>query len=1460
MIRLIFRNITLSVLLISSLYNISSAANYYWRAVSADNLFTNVGNWETSPGGGLSPSLAPGVNDDVFFPVNSSISTINLNSGNCRDFNVTAIAPANFLFTGILTAINGSLNCPNGNATFNFGGTQNFIGTGTHTINMGTSAIRLNGFMTFSNGSGIGSYNLIGPINTNGVLTFNSQNFNSNGFPVSAYQIIISGNTPKTINLSNSSVIINKQGSFGSIQFLSAHTTTTYNLAGTHFTINDSTVTNKSGIVINPGVQITFDTLTLNKTTTSSNSSIINVIGSSVTPAIINMNVLRLNIANLALGANSFDNTSITLSQCVLNIGNLMFMQRSTITADRMFTLNVGAITESPVCQGQSSIVSVGYSPIFINTSVPIITNNIAFYGITFGGSGITTSISNDLGNNNGLVTWGTIITGINYWWVGGNGNWNDPTEWSIIGSGGAPLTSSGCLPTIYDNVLFDANSFSGSQTVTIVDGDAYCNSINWSGSNLGLLTGGVLLSGDIFLGNLFIKADADFSGARGIAANLLFVGNGTNTITSGSAFTYACPAIKIMGTGTHTLNDNLQASSSISYLQHTAGTFNTGGFTIDVANFCSRSFPESASNPRTLTITNSQINIRDIISSVVSGRRHIDLSFLSTLNAANSEFRIHSADVSANFFITKGNTSATYLTSADFNNISFIATSGSPIFSTNTVGGGSYTVNFNNINFSSNARIACASGTITHNVNNYNLVSGATYSFTQASGTSPTFNVLGNINHTVSGCQELVRIQSSLFGTRARINKATGPFNIDGAIVADINSVGATLNITNGVDAGNNLNVTILAATSRTMYWVNNVGNWDNGTGHWSIGVSGGDPLITNPLGCIPRIVDDVIFDNNSFSSSGQTVSLNVDGNCRNMLWTSSAGADAPIFSGALARNLNIYGSLELGTGMTHSFNGRTYMQGINTAAFSQSIDMNGVSTNGSIWMNGGGRYDLIDSVRIITADQGIRLERGNFVTNGNRIYAGALTMDVSGGNAADISNSYIHLFSVGNSGIVSSATYSAFHSATGTWNASGSNIQSDFGVVSISNTIPVSYGSITMNSTTTPGISGSSNQPITFNNIMWLQTPSFAAGGSRMDGIFFIDTLSYPLSSLNTFQTGGVRSYTINDTLIAFGTPCNPTFIRSATPGLAASISNTSCNFDFNFVNLRDINALTCTAAQNKSIGTDEGGNTNWTITSIPGLTKLGNDTAIVCGGPTIALDAIGFGKIPGILYAWNTGSSSRTINVNAADTYSIVVTYGIGCTVSDSIIVSCSSILPIKGLHLTGSLINHSISLQWQTLTAQKLSHFNIERSTNGINFETIATLKAAENNNIQNHYSLIDKQPSPERNFYRIKQSDINEQITYSNTIRVDYNPEGKNIITVTPNPVVDYFEIRFSQKGEYNLKITNAQGQIVWEQETEVTDIAQGRRFSKEAWPEGVYYLIISSPDNGYTQSFQLSIL
>jgi hypothetical protein len=53
----------------------------------------------------------------------------------------------------------------------------------------------------------------------------------------------------------------------------------------------------------------------------------------------------------------------------------------------------------------------------------------------------------------------------LNYYWIGGSGNWSDLTHWST-NSGGSVLHSQ--IPTAIDDVFFDGNSFNDAgQTVT---------------------------------------------------------------------------------------------------------------------------------------------------------------------------------------------------------------------------------------------------------------------------------------------------------------------------------------------------------------------------------------------------------------------------------------------------------------------------------------------------------------------------------------------------------------------------------------------------------------------------------------------------------------------------------------------------------------------------------------------------------------------------------------------------------------------------------------------------------------------------------------------------------------------------------------------------------------------------------------------------------------------------------
>ncbi|HLG35600.1 MAG TPA: T9SS type A sorting domain-containing protein [Bacteroidia bacterium] len=69
-----------------------------------------------------------------------------------------------------------------------------------------------------------------------------------------------------------------------------------------------------------------------------------------------------------------------------------------------------------------------------------------------------------------------------NYYWVGGTGNWsNYAAHWATTSGGNVFHTQ---VPTSFDNVYFDANSFPGpAQIVTNDTTIAYCRDMDWTGA-----------------------------------------------------------------------------------------------------------------------------------------------------------------------------------------------------------------------------------------------------------------------------------------------------------------------------------------------------------------------------------------------------------------------------------------------------------------------------------------------------------------------------------------------------------------------------------------------------------------------------------------------------------------------------------------------------------------------------------------------------------------------------------------------------------------------------------------------------------------------------------------------------------------------------------------------------------------------------------------------------------------
>ncbi len=115
-------------------------------------------------------------------------------------------------------------------------------------------------------------------------------------------------------------------------------------------------------------------------------------------------------------------------------------------------------------------------------------------------------------------------------------------------------------------------------------------------------------------------------------------------------------------------------------------------------------------------------------------------------------------------------------------------------------------------------------------------------------------------------------------------------------------------------------------------------------------------------------------------------------------------------------------------------------------------------------------------------------------------------------------------------------------------------------------------------------------------------------------------------------------------------------------------------------------------------------------------------------------------------------------------------------------------------------------------WQTLSEVNNSHFVIERSDDGSNFEVLKTVQSKENKNQLQSYTVFDTEPSEGLNYYRLMIVDENDRYKYSQTKVVDFDKTKQ--LKVYPNPVGEMLHLKgsnsMSEEGIFEVIGVNGQ--------------------------------------------------
>lgn len=218
----------------------------------------------------------------------------------------------------------------------------------------------------------------------------------------------------------------------------------------------------------------------------------------------------------------------------------------------------------------------------------------------------------------------------------------------------------------------------------------------------------------------------------------------------------------------------------------------------------------------------------------------------------------------------------------------------------------------------------------------------------------------------------------------------------------------------------------------------------------------------------------------------------------------------------------------------------------------------------------------------------------------------------------------------------------------------------------------------------------------------------------------------------------------------------------------------------------------------------------------------------------------DGIDTSSFANMFTASNSYVSSFTVN------YGMITTTTSSATRQFSLYMKGFAIpnqvtLPVELVSFSANFNSSKVDLKWATAMEKNVSHFVIEKSTDGVTYNDLSVVFAFGNSDQLRNYNFTDKNINPAQPgviYYRLRSVDIDEKSTLSEVrvIRIAKSNEKAITVLAYPNPV----------SNELRITIPNS-----W----------QGKKVSYELFDHNGRNIIKSAPGNSsQTETLNVSSL
>ncbi|MDB9837010.1 hypothetical protein OAC51_08935, partial [Flavobacteriaceae bacterium] len=794
------------------------------------------------------------------------------------------------------------------------------------------------------------------------------------------------------------------------------------------------------------------------------------------------------------------------------------------------------------------------------------------------------------------------------YYWVGGSGDWsNVNSHWSTSSGGNSFHTT---LPNQFSTVIFDSNSFSTTgATVNMDITNVSIRSMDWSAATntptlnlkMNYIYGEFIeVSGSVSFTTAMIINNGSWASRSGIR----FVGS------NNAAYYSANQNVGMIEVNKPDGEFNLRAailSDDYASLHIISGHFKSNNHPIHIYDSWSHQFKISGSASGTIAdLGTSSVTLGSIGSNSIGGSLTLlntSQSLTTTLTSITlgqggsidtNEYaaaieNIYIENNTSNVSIDTPNSSIGNLIQRQGNtgSIELLETSG---IGTATIRG--------NLTFTTNHDHAFENLILSGQGIVIDFKSGQTYTIS---------NTLSFLNDSCA----MNTLSSSDAGNQATLHLVSDNVTSTRLNIKDIAVTGAgSFSASESIDLGNNSGITFDNLVGVTLYWIGGAGNWSDGN-HWST-TSGGVAI-----GCSPTGADNVIFDSNSFSTTGATVNMDITNvSIRSMDW--SAATNTPTLN--LKMNyiygefIEVSGSVSFTTAMIinngswASRSGIRFVGSNNAAYYSANQNVGMIEVN-----KPDGEFNL--RAAILSDDYAsLHIISGHFKSNNHPIHiydSWSHQFKISGsasGTIADLGTSSVTLGSIGSNSIGGSLTLlNTSQSLTTTLTSitlgQGGSIDTNEYAAAIENIYIENNTSNVSIDTPNSSIGNLIQRQGNTGSIELLETSGIGTATIRGNLTFttnhdhaFENLILLGQNSAYTFKSG--QTYTISNSLSVENYIGLASILKTSISGSQATIIMPNNDFCLDYIDIKDINFTGANSITAGPSSVDSGNNTGVTF----------------------------------------------------------------------------------------------------------------------------------------------------------------------------------------------------------------------------------------------------------------------